>query len=84
VAAERQQPALVPCDQIIGLARFGQGQKKIVRGIGRALHARQRIDVLGELLDLVDQAAGLVWFDEFGNTWLLQRGPQLVDLRRTG
>jgi len=84
VAAERQQPALVACDQIIGLARYGQGQMKIVRGIGRAPHARQRIDVLGELLDLVDQAAGLVWFDEFGHTWLLQRGPQLVDMRRAG
>jgi hypothetical protein len=84
VAAERQQPALVACDQIIGLARFGQRQEKIVRGIRRALDARQRIDVLGELFDLVDQAAGLVWFDEFGHTWLLQRGPQLVGLRCAG
>jgi len=82
VVAERQQPALVACDQIIGLARFGQAQKKIVRGIGRALHARQRIDVLGEFFDLVDQAVGLVRFDEFGHTWLLQRCPQLVDMRR--
>lgn len=69
MAAERQQPALIACDQIIGLATFGQGQKKIVRGIGRALHARQWIDALREFLDLVDQAAGLVWFDEFGHTW---------------
>ncbi len=50
VVAESQQPALVACDQIIGLARFGQGQKKIVRGIGRAPHARQEIDVLREFL----------------------------------
>jgi len=81
VAAERQQPALVACDQIIGLARFRQRHKKIVRGIGRALHARQRVDVLGELLYLVDQAAGSMRFDELGHTRLMQRGPQLVDMR---
>jgi hypothetical protein len=74
----------IKASEIIGLARFRQGQKKIVRGIGRALHARQRIDVLGELLDLIDQAAGLMWFDEFSYACLLQRGPQLVDKRRAG
>ena len=31
---EGEQPALVACHQIISLARFGQGQQKIVGGIG--------------------------------------------------
>lgn len=39
VAPEFEQPALVTCDQIIGLARFGHGQQKVVGGIGRSLHA---------------------------------------------
>jgi hypothetical protein len=82
VAAECQQPALGAYDEIMGLARLGKGQKKIVRGIGRGLNGRQRIDVLGELLDLVDHAAGLVWIEKFGHGWFLQCGPQLVDLRR--
>ena len=34
VTSEGKQPALVACHQIIGLARFGQGQQKIVGGIG--------------------------------------------------
>ena len=61
-----------------------QRQQKIVRGIGRAFHGRQRAHVLGEPFDLVDQAAGLVGFDEFGDARLLQRGAQLVDMRRAG
>ena len=67
MTVEDQEAALVARHQVIGLAAFGQGQQKIVSGIGRSLHARQRRDILGELPDLVDQAAGLVWFDEFGH-----------------
>ena len=55
MTAECQEAALVARHQVIGLAALGHGQQKIVRGIGGAFHARQRIDVLGELLDLVDQ-----------------------------
>lgn len=84
VTVEGEQAALVAGHEIIRLARFRQGEQKIVRGIGRALHVRQRIDVLGELLDLVDQATGLLRFDEFGHTWLLQRGAQFVDMRHAG
>ena len=40
---ELEQPALVAGHQIIGLARFAQGQQKIVRGIGRAVNARQGV-----------------------------------------
>ena len=39
--------------------------------------------ILGELLDLIDQVACLVWFDEFGHSRLLQRGAQLVNMCRT-
>ena len=74
MTVESEQSALVASHQIIGLAAFGQSQQKIVGGIGRSLHPGQRIDILGKLLDLVDQAACLVWFDEFGHTRLLQRG----------
>ena len=79
---ERQQPALVACDQIIGSARFGQGQQKIVGGIGRAFHTRQRIDVFGELLDPVDLTAGLMGLGQLGDPGLMQRGAQFVDMRR--
>jgi hypothetical protein len=41
------------------LASFAHGQQEIVRGIGRAFHGRQLAHVLGELFDLVDQAAAL-------------------------
>jgi len=78
------EPALIACDQIIGLARLGQGQKIIVRWIGRARHARQWIDAFGMLLNLVDQAAGFMRSDEFGHTRLLEPGPQLVDMRCAG
>ena len=60
VAAEGQEAALFARHKVIGLAAFGQGQQKIVGGIGRAFHARQGIDILGELLNLVDQAASLI------------------------
>jgi len=57
VAVERKQPALVARHEVVGLAGFGQSQQKIVARIGRAFHARERADVLGELLDLVSPAA---------------------------
>ncbi len=54
------QAALAARHKVIGLAAFAQGKQKIVGGIWGPFHARQGIDILGELLDLVDQAAGLV------------------------
>jgi hypothetical protein len=54
-----EQPALVACHQVIGLARFRQSQQEIISGIGGTLDTRQGSDILGELLDLVDQMAGL-------------------------
>jgi hypothetical protein len=51
---EGKQTALVVRHEVVGLAPFGQGQEKVVRGIGRAFHERQLTDGLGELLDLVD------------------------------
>ena len=84
MTGEGEKPAFVTCYQIIGLACFGKGQQKIVGGIGRAFHARQRTDILGELLDLVDQASSLMRLDTFGHARLLQRGAQLVDVRRAG
>jgi hypothetical protein len=57
--AEGQKAALVARHEVVGLAAFGQGQRKVVRGIARSPHARQGSDILGELLDLVDQAAAL-------------------------
>ena len=50
MTAEGQEAALVARHQVIGLAAFGHGKQKIIRGIGGARHARQGIDVLGELL----------------------------------
>ncbi len=84
MAAERQQAALVACYEIVGLTGFRQGQQKVIRGIGGAFHAWQRVYSFGEPSDLVDQAAGLVWFDEFGHPWLLQRGAQLIEMCRAG
>jgi hypothetical protein len=49
----------------------GEQRREFARGNE---HAGQRVEIHGELLDLVDQAACLVWFDEFGHTRLLQRG----------
>ena len=57
VTVEGHESALVARHEIIGLAAFGQGQQKIIRWIERTFDARQRIDILGELLDLIDQAA---------------------------
>ena len=48
MAIEDKQPALIAGHQIIGIARFAQSQQKIVGGIGRAFHARQRTDILGD------------------------------------
>ena len=84
VTAEGQEAALVARHEVIDLAAFGHGQQKIIRGIGGALHARQRIDVLSELLDLVDQASDVMRFDQIGAPWLVQRGAQLVEVRRAG
>ena len=63
VDGEIQQAVLVARHEVLGIASYGQGQQVIVIGIGRALHARQRIDVLpaGELWGLVDQAATVLW-----------------------
>ena len=74
MAVEGKQPALVAGHEIIGVTRFAQSQQKIVIRIGTAVHGRERAGVLGKLFDLVDQAAGLVGFDEFGDARLLQRG----------
>jgi len=84
VVAEGEQPALVAGYEIVDVARFAQSQQKIVCGIGRAIHGREWADVLGELFDLVDQAPGLVGFDEFGDPPLFQRGEQLIEKRRAG
>jgi hypothetical protein len=40
VTVEIEQPVLVARHQIIGLARFGQGQQEVVGGIARAFNAR--------------------------------------------
>jgi hypothetical protein len=40
VTVEIEQPALVARHQIVGLARFGQGQQEVVGGIARAFNAR--------------------------------------------
>ncbi len=58
VSVELKETALVARYEVVGIARFGQGQQVIVIGIGRTLHARQRINVLGELPNQVEQAAG--------------------------
>ena len=42
VTVEDEQLALVAGHQIVGLARLGQRQQKIVGGVGRAFHARQQ------------------------------------------
>jgi hypothetical protein len=80
VTGQGQQPALVARYQVVGLARFGQGQQKIVGGIRRALDARQGADGLGQLLQLVYEAAGLIGLDPRGDRGLVQRGLQLVEL----
>ena len=53
-------------------------------GSGERFTGGSRPDVLGEPFDLVDQAAGLVGFDEFGDARLFERGEQLVEMRRAG
>jgi hypothetical protein len=55
VTVEDEKTAFVTRHKIISLAYFGQGQQKIVHGIGRpAFHLRQRTDVLGKPFDLID------------------------------
>ena len=81
VTVEDQEVGLVARHEVIGFAAFGQRQQKIVIRIGRSFYARQGRDILGELLDLVDQSPGLVWSDKFGQARLLQRGAQFVTLR---
>jgi hypothetical protein len=80
VTDERQQPALVTCHEIIGLPCFGQGQKEIIGRIGGAFDVWQCVDGLGEILQLVDQAADLIGLDARGDRGLAQRSPQLVEL----
>ena len=58
-----KQSALVAGHQIIGLARFGQSQEKIIGGIGRASDARQHVPALGKVLELVHEAASRVGLD---------------------
>lgn len=82
VAVERKQAALAARDEIVGVARFGQGQKIVIVGIGRAFNVRQGTNGLGKTLDLVDEAAGLIWLDALGQSWLLKRGSQLVKMLR--
>jgi hypothetical protein len=55
MAGQCQQPALVAGNQVIGVARFGQAPEKIVGRIGRALDARQPIDLLGKLLQITNE-----------------------------
>src|SRR5450755_3571442 len=59
-----QQPALVACDQIIGLTRFGHGQKRIVRGIGRALHFESSliVPVTETLMSLATNKLLIPWW----------------------
>ena len=45
--------------------------------------ARQIGDVLGKVLDLVDEAARFIGFDEGGDSWLLQRGAQFFEVLGT-
>ncbi len=84
MAVEGKQPALVAGHKIVGVTRFVKSQQKIVAGIGRAIHGGERTRFLGEPFDLVEQAAGLVGFDEFGDVRLFERGEQLVEMRRAG
>lgn len=81
VTHEGKQPALVACHQIIRLARFGQGQQKIIGRIGRAFDARQRIDDLGKLFELVDEAASLIGLNALRNRRLVQRGAQIRSVK---
>ncbi len=53
-------------------------------GIGRSFHARQLADILGESLDLVHQAAGLVELNKISDSWFLQSGSQLLEMLRSG
>jgi hypothetical protein len=53
-----QKAVFVARHEVIGTAAFGNKQQKIIRWIGGSLHARQRIDILGKIPDLFDQAAG--------------------------
>ncbi len=47
VVLELKQTTLIPRYKVIGVAGFRQGQQVIVIWIGRTLHARQWINVLG-------------------------------------
>jgi hypothetical protein len=80
VVFERQQPALVACHQIIGPARCGQSQQKIVGGIARAANLRQRVHTLGQFCYFVYQTTSFVGFDTFGDRGLAQRGAQFVEM----
>ena len=84
MSLEGKQPALVAGHEIVSVARFAQSQQKIVGGIGRAIHGREQARHLGQPFDLVDQAAGLVRFDELGDARLFERGEQLIEMRRAG
>jgi hypothetical protein len=70
VVVEVAEAALVSRHEIVGFARFAHGQKVIVPGVGGPFDVRQRIYVLGEPFELVDQAAGLMRLDAFGYTRL--------------
>ena len=71
VTVQEQKPALVTCHKIVSLARFRQGQQKIIVRIRRAYHAWQRADILGEFL---------IGLDARGHCGFLQRGSQLFEL----
>ena len=73
---------VVFCHEIVGLTRFRERKQEIVRGIGGAFHARQRADILGQFLQLVDQTSSLVRFDALCDPRLAQRSPQFGELLR--
>ncbi len=76
MTAEGKQAAFIAGYKIIGIANFREGQQKIIARIRRAFDAQQGTGHLGEVFQLVDQAAGFIGFDAFGDGRLLQRGAQ--------
>ena len=74
MTAEGKQAALISSYKIIGIANFREGQQKIIAGIRRAFDARQGTGHFGEVFQLVDQAAGSIGLDAFGDGRLLQCG----------
>ena len=80
VTRESKEPALVTCHQIIGLARFGHGQQKIVGGIRRSVDAWQRAHIFGKPFQFVHETTGPIGLDALRDRKLAQRAMQLVEL----